>query len=434
MYAIAHHEPGKAASVKTQPIYNADDIKLWWAGGAQPAIAKKVEETLQQMCDDKVWIACTCTGDKTNPPISTVVKRSDTGTLFLVRLHARANHDKNCAFIFKKKEANPAGPAPVPGGRGGNKKPAVAPSFFDEEVDATLADPKKPKTKREPKGPRGEPTGQNKLAAQLKWLLEKSGMQVWPMSNLSPAQMLLSTAANEMVKNGLTLDRILYCRADAWKSNWVEGAFKACKEKKLNAQAVLICPVVDANKEESWVKFEKDGTPVSVSGQLNIYGGDDAQARYPMLMYARIKKREGDGKRIVSAYLHPMLDYRQWMLVDSEYERQAFAIIQSVCFDLEHKDISCIIEKPVYELDETGATPDFIVTGEKEGLKHSLIVETMGITDPEYRERKKGTVEKLAGHAVFEDYRYKQDDTVDLNLRKYVYGFMNGKFKVTGST
>ena len=70
-----------------------------------------------------------------------------------------------------------------------------------------------------------------------------------------------------------------------------------------------------------------------------------------------------------------------------------------------------------------------MITGGANGKSHTMMVETMGFADPEYVERKKGTMAKPAGYMVFEDMRHLQGNEIDQKLRNFIIGHMLGNLK-----
>jgi hypothetical protein len=425
MYAIAHHERGTGQKVASSPIHNSLDIQNWWTGTLPAARQKNVTDTLAEIRKDGMWIACSCTGNRQDPPLFSLGFIADKGTIYLSRMKERAPHKPGCIFEFDLRDGTPEEKDVTR--EGGNDEPTSPPSFLEEDEPTKLGKaPSVDKPGRLP-GTRSKSAGIEPLARQLMWLLHRSGMQQWPMKGKSPAQMLLDTAKTLPLKQGLHLSDILYCKAKAWTDHWVDSALNACEREGLPAQAILICPVFDASREGSWVSFEAEGEHIPVNGQISIYGGDGAAARYPMLMYAKIMRSKGEPPRIAKAYLHPVLSTKQWMLVDSDYERKAFHAIESGCYVLDKRGIKCQIDKPVYNWGETEARPDFVITAHKGGKSHSLIVETMGTDDPDYTARKKETVARLSGFKVFEDLRYKNSPSADGNLVRFVIGYLLAK-------
>lgn len=108
-------------------------------------------------------------------------------------------------------------------------------------------------------------------------------------------------------------------------------------------------------------------------------------------------------------------------------QKAALNVLQGACLNLQGKGIQCTVEKPIYDWGETGTRPDFVVTGAFDGNAHTVLVETMGFSDPEYAQRKKTTLAKLAGYVVFEDLRHQHDPQVDQKLMRCVMGSMLGR-------
>ncbi len=68
---------------------------------------------------------------------------------------------------------------------------------------------------------------------------------------------------------------------------------------------------------------------------------------------------------------------------------------------------------------ETGARQDFVVSRPGNPLD-SLVIETTGSDNPEYRERKARTKQRLSGYPVFEDERARDPSGAVTLLRKAV--------------
>lgn len=420
MYAIAKHKPGSAKKTKTAPISITHQIELWWTGKLPAVQIAEMMPKLGAIRSDEMWIACGCSKDPENPPLFTVAKFE--GTLYLRRLAHRGEHTQICPFKFDIRK--PGTTVDVAPESPENNEPTTQPSFLEEDEPDGLSRP--PEPAKEPAIGRPAAARIPTLARQLFWLLNKSGLQRLPFAN-TPAKALLATAESIPLKMGLMLSDILFCNGDAWRMSWMDGALSRCSEAHVPQQAILICPVVEADRGAGWVRFEANGPQVPISGSLAIWGDDGAPARFPMLMYAKVLCNSGDAPRIAKAYLHPVSSHWSWMIVDSNYERAALNIIQSACAKLKLKGIDCNIDKPVYNWGETGARPDFVISGRKDGKEFILVVETMGMEDPDYLESKKRTVAKLAGFRVFQDLRYKKKPSPDQALMKYIIGAMQGE-------
>ncbi len=140
------------------------------------------------------------------------------------------------------------------------------------------------------------------------------------------------------------------------------------------------------------------GPALPVIGRLAVFGEDAAdatRARAPYLAACLVSQIEADGAiGIVSAYVHPCASKAHLMLVDSDAERRTLAQLQSVQIWLQREDsIEATIDKPLFDVGpETGpedqprpsCVPDFVVRGGG----RTVIVETMGYADEDYRTRK----------------------------------------------
>jgi len=425
MYAIPKHAAESAGKVKSRPIHNQRDIELWWRLELPATRSQHLQTTFAAMKADEMWVACECTGDRDNPPLFAPVK-THSGSMSLRRMKNRAAHKPGCLFEFDepKQICEPIGTKPEV--RGGNDEPRTPPDFLEREQDMRSGMPPDEDTDFEPSMDRSR--GPGPLASQLLCLLHKSEMQRWPKPASSPAQMLL-TAAREigLSQTGMHLSDILFCKDKAWTEKWYESAFEKCKRARVQRQAVLVCPVVQASRAESWVQFGPGSDKVQVRGRIAIWGDDAAQVRFPMLMYAKILATPGEPARIAKAYLHPIYSANHWMLVDSNYERDALETIIDAFAALERKGITCCVEKPVYNWEETDARPDFVLTARRGLANHSLLVETMGTDGADYVARKKETLTKLNEYKVFQDFRYRAAPNPDEMLKRYVIGYLQAQ-------
>jgi hypothetical protein len=108
-------------------------------------------------------------------------------------------------------------------------------------------------------------------------------------------------------------------------------------------------------------------------------------------------------------YAHPIASVDHWMLLDSNLERQTLADLRSVTAWLESaKAITVSIEKPLFGWHDTGERPDFVVQKlGQDGRRSHMVVETMGLDDPEYVARKQAMRTKFfqRGVEVYWDMR-----------------------------
>jgi hypothetical protein len=153
------------------------------------------------------------------------------------------------------------------------------------------------------------------------------------------------------------------------------------------------------------------GEPIPVRGRIAVFGerpsamrdtAAERAARAPYLAACVLGRATPDAPpEVLSAYLHPCMSERHLMLVDSNLERQTFAQLRSVQTWLGKRNLARVsIEKPLFDIspEDIGKAevvprppclPDFIVraTGE-DGAAKAAVIETMGFSDADYRERK----------------------------------------------
>jgi hypothetical protein len=152
------------------------------------------------------------------------------------------------------------------------------------------------------------------------------------------------------------------------------------------------------------------GEAIPVRGRIALFGEspghetkDSYAARAPYLAACVVGRMDKMGPvEVLSAYLHPCQSANHLMLMDSNCERETFLQLRSLQGWLARKrDMKVSIQKPLYdiapdpgplEIEESRppAIPDFLMLrSASNGFSgKTLIVETMGFADSEYRERK----------------------------------------------
>lgn len=133
----------------------------------------------------------------------------------------------------------------------------------------------------------------------------------------------------------------------------------------------------------------------------HVFGGyvrDSKRAPYiGIIGYAlptpRSKKALG-----LRCFMQPCADYRDWFPVDSDLERQTFLILSDLQRTMPELNISIV--KPVFDVKVCNKArpeqflfckPDFIVEYEVKGVPKKVAIETMGLRDTAYEERKSRT-------------------------------------------
>ncbi len=151
------------------------------------------------------------------------------------------------------------------------------------------------------------------------------------------------------------------------------------------------------------------GEPIRVRGRLSVFGeraepGRETRAergaRAPYLVAALVGRAlEGEPVEVLSAYAHPCAGDAHLMLLDSAIERRTLAQLQSVqAWLLARHGLPVAIEKPLFDIGPEASgdaaprpplIPDFVLRAGAAGeAVRTVIAETMGFADEDYRARK----------------------------------------------
>lgn len=138
-----------------------------------------------------------------------------------------------------------------------------------------------------------------------------------------------------------------------------------------------------------------------MEGKLSIFGERNDAISPPYLVIGLVTKDnpESDEAIVARAYAHPCVDWSRLTLVDSQLERETLDIIIN-CRDWisERFGIAMTITKPLFDVGPPVETsgprelclPDFVIEPIGQGVTHpTVVVETMGYSDVDYRDRKK---------------------------------------------
>jgi hypothetical protein len=154
--------------------------------------------------------------------------------------------------------------------------------------------------------------------------------------------------------------------------------------------------------ENGWlIPGKSEIPPIKIEGTLSIFGERNDAFSPPYLVIGLVTKDapEIDEAVVARAYAHPCVDWSRLTLVDSQLERETLDIILS-CRDWisERFGIAMTITKPLFDVGQPVEVsgprelclPDFVVHATGQGVNHpTIIVETMGYSDDDYRDRKK---------------------------------------------
>jgi hypothetical protein len=377
-------------------------IHAWWQGRATAHDSTVVSTLLADLHLKSQWLACDCQSGM-NRPFLAPARRDDLH--YLKRLPQRPPHAESCVFWSESVET-----ATSAGGEGGVAQMGGAPSFLvASDDDAKVSDRTKNADSKVDAKVRN--AGLPAMAKRLFWLAEKAGFQSVPFKP-NAIEELLAVANNLSVSSknpNFKLGQMLYCTPKVWTDGWADTAFNRCLAAGIPESCWWIqCAVGIDMKTRSIRYLNKDGYPfdVPVAGELKVFGGDCSTARFPMLVIGVLRKRKDGSVEMQKAYAQPVNDEHHWMLVDSNLERQTIADLRAVCRWLhDEKGVSVKIDKPLFDWNNTGERPDFVLTLERNGNIRHLVVETMGYDDPAYESRK-AELSQNVGCEVYFDRRH----------------------------
>ena len=186
--------------------------------------------------------------------------------------------------------------------------------------------------------------------------------------------------------------------------------------RKLHPHGLLIEQLrdIDVRADGSKWLIPTFGAPMEVMGRLYLPGPGTLG---PYLAIALVAILPGQARAAIHrAYVHPLYSFDEWLPVDSDLERSTLTILMEKLHFQTHKaNHPYVIEKPLLDiapdvqLPHEKARPDFVVLSND----RRLVVETMGYTDPVYRERKARTqalmakLGKVVKHETGEDAAFR---------------------------
>ncbi|TAL72879.1 MAG: hypothetical protein EPN79_02230 [Burkholderiaceae bacterium] len=419
---VSKHPIGKRPPKAPVPV-NQDDahaLGRWWDGLATDAEKDRVLLLLDRLHAFSSWLACGCTGESVNPPLLAVTRRTgaDGIGLSLRRLMDRAAHSADCRFAFEQRERHGVRHEASEG-----VGEASRPDFLFQPATGLGASNESESTRNSA----DEHTNRSHpLARRMFWLLNEAGVNTWPRPyDGSDRDALLRLAKEVELAHGLFLRDVLYCHPLAWRQGWMGAGFRKCMTHGLKPQVWWLCEIEHASQKTGVVRLAGAKEDTVIAGKLSVFGGDDSAVRYPMLMCAVVGKLPDDSVQVLQAYAHPIQALDWWLPVDSNLERDAVDDLLEVIRKLARERVELQMLKPLFAWNETGARPDFVVTRRAEP-SDSLVVETMGSDDLEYRERKARTVERLRKYPLFEDERARDPAGARAKLRNAVDHWAHG--------
>lgn len=375
---------------------------------AAPIIAK------YQAMGSGRWFACDCRPDLERPPVlllreQTHVQRHTTG--------GWPEHAETCTFF-----RNPSEQHEVVGSfrrrlrRNGYR---LLPAFRPDDGNAPPRPqaPKKASTSRR----------RSRLAALLMDVVDAAGLQTVAANGIRPTisdqfRHIRDAARRFGLDTGVRVDEFLCTHPDGLERLKTAIANSTQRWTRNRPHGVFIVRVKTVGLGHL---MSVEGTRFDIRSKIAVFGEYDGDrrplipgaddARSPYLAIISVGQAVADGPiELVDAYVHPCVDDRDLMLIDSDLERQTLDEFRDLRSWLgRRKNIEITVEKPLFDIgaqpegdeNENGeyvvgddtetrprdvCIPDFIVRAAPvlPGGAGVIVVETMGFSGREYRDRK----------------------------------------------
>lgn len=411
----------KSAPAAAGDVICSSDAKLlhryWNTPPAErdPALLKEVGRVLGLAIDRKCWIRCDCgTGAVMYP------SQMADGSIKLSRMSNHPPHGDGCSFGWNEGELG----GEVTSG-GGSTKPKTLPV----RPDFLLYKASKIRASTGELGSVGvtaKKTGrrQAKLQTFMFWLLKQAGLDYWHDSDERQFLRIKAVVAKIEVVPSVTLGSLIWFSPRAIEEKWAYDRLKrlAASENwpaNVPPQGFLMVIVPDFSVHDRRLNLSS-GTVIQIEGSLDVYGRSGSKG-HPYLALVSFKL-DGGILKYMSAYLHPVLSQKEWLPVDSNWERETCSVVLKFLRATRSHGVVYRLQKPLEDIDVAGhgCRPDFIVW---RGEKARLLIETMGSLDQEYLSQKQRTHQYMnqLGQLVKDERARDSQSTCDELLKKRLW-------------
>lgn len=410
-------------------------LKAWYSGnnGQAPAAAAVLRTIHGMGC----WLACDCR-DPNNPPLLTTRELGSRLTLARMTNEGRAEHAPDCLF-----QRDP----PAAGGNRCDK------SYSKLTQDlAALKEHTGPVNTGTPNPRQGDGHSEvrPRLARVMFRILEEAGIHRRDIKALSdsgptPQYQRIKAATRRLPLAGpITLEGLLFTHPDIFDdqdrlqyalnkpgSNWPDNR---------PPQGYFLAVADDiADRYLIFHHKEKPTQTLEVAGSVRKLARDGSQTRPPYWVLGLVAELPGSPGRcgLLQAYAHPVHSKAILVPVDSDYERKTLALLLRQQRYWLGRGVESEIEKPLHAIpvrvdgEKTRCQPDFLLRRRTvAGIDRTVVVETMGYDDPEYRERKTRTHQRMAQlgevieHRLYATEHGRTEAEIDQWLRKVLTAIM----------
>uniref|UniRef100_UPI003F533F80 hypothetical protein n=1 Tax=Pantoea stewartii TaxID=66269 RepID=UPI003F533F80 len=373
-------------------------------GRGRPEKRYIAETVILTMRQKDAWLQCSCVPGE-SPALNSAKMREDTRKLFLSGFNHE--HALTCPMYREFKAdgdegATRSGTRKSPGSSRVDYRNFLPADDTDVTVRAAgtsaAVSPDRTRRKRRPR-----------LARVLLTLLDDAGFN--QVDNLHPRptrplveslRLLTAVTETQEFMRGRPLSEIIllkpWMRQQALEAHMVKLEKPDSRWPAKKARVFYQIFVTDeVSRDETVYEIRGDKYHFTPEKGVSINGESQDGVRPPYLVIASYR-RTSTGEVICSeAYAHAIYSRTCPVPVDSNLERQTLDSLFEVAEWLSRKQTapSLSLKRPLFDIEVTVegekgyVLPDFLIQAvEPDGVRHEVVIETMGYTDEDYCERK----------------------------------------------
>jgi hypothetical protein len=400
-------------------------IDIFGLGGMRlaqhEAAARRVMDDLRPSEVDIHWLTCYCKPQASEPPLLGPVEKANR-LRFLRRVSRgqRTAHDDDCDFVRTEEEQ-------VAVARSFRKPRANAkfdllPSFTEQaNLPPGDDDESVPIHGRRSVMTAGRP----KLGQLLLALIGGAGLNVVRTDGRVPdgreSEKLLRLAAERLgfkAANGVPIEEVLFfgprgleLRADG-ATSLIEQKFRSLSAHWPDASRpyVLYVSELGRSTKEKFGEAGNEGkilTEYLIRNPIHAGGFGNELRASPYIAAAIYGQLDATGPELglISCFAIPSHEWRARFPVDSRFESWTLEILHSIQRDLREEGYRIKIEKPLFNMLPAGdaarglvCIPDFLISVRQRNKNlGTVVVETMGGTQPTYLASKRRTIPVMEG-------------------------------------
>lgn len=369
----------------------------------------------------KNWLRCDC---KSNGPIL-AVRHNSGGDFCLVTIPAHGSHATKCPLYTAPSEAQR--------NRHDIQQPENEFNFHKKIRSVSRSENARASTGT-------SSVRQNTLYRLLATLLERSGLSVLDNDvDFKTCVHRITDSASSISLGGQPLNKHLFFKFDQFNNIKDHINSQDLKQWKCARPHAIVIDIVDeVQKIDNDFKLIKrfpgsrpnSFTLYSKSTSTHLHSGRMSLTKGPFIVIATVASVTTESGRSyiapTRAYIAPLLNKSNWVVVDSTYERRvAKQILSAKSWYQDRTEMIITASKPLFYIktDIDTCLPDFIISSESS----SVILEVMGSHAEGYLERKKRTHKSMLCLGTLVEFdAYAADKGKDFN--NLCYEFVKSSF------